>query len=865
MIDRVALLASRGGERQIQRELYEILAQARSEWKLTAAEPQEVIFVDEEVSWRILRRLSFDPDETGREADPLAISVSKKRSVRLHVPRCRACRRPLTREDRAAAVEVTGPTVDVACPAGHANQIALEDLFIWLRSGEAVCWKDRDEKFLSLEDPGASFFPPEFTVDRNSVSFYWPPSVLGIEDSDRRFLRLKFSQHRVREASLFGDALYRKLLVPGGVNAGFKGLPVRPEWHDAWLTHRAVKPEANTVWYESVRAAGIPFAFHLVFVPAAMDVEPGLAVAVYPKPMHAGWKPYRVFAAGAAANNVALRVPDGHERLAQVCDTEGWPGIVGVARQDGSSGVTWKTAGDWTAPPEQAATRPRVCLGIDFGTSNTVVYFQAKDRPEQLASSDNAVSLGDFERLVHWVSAVPERAPACSWLPEPPSVDQDRWLLPSALWAGPDAALQFIRWNAEPPQPGWQQLHGFKWDDGVESRRAQRIAYLRELLFHALPVVLERLSARRTSPALDIGFAYPLAFDYSKRRDFASLLGDLKSWLGASAGFAAETYTINESLASVRAAGAYNPNDLFLVADMGGRTLDIALFSYQADPVEQRNPRHLHQIGSIDFGGEIFVDALARRWGGAREESYWKLRDSITRGTAAAEHHQDATMATLLDRFQPMALEFLRVLLAAYCHADGNGRALRVLFVGNGWRLRELTAGGRDPAAVQREYFDNAVRQFEMSGVGLGETAIQGIANSKHWVACGALHAAKVDNSRELEHTEFPSRMPAGLSMAFAGQPLAWHELTGEGEGAWECADEAIVRTSPIDFDFESGPPPSQAWAAILGRIFRGTAARYPSAAVLRQSVLSKLYNRRLLKGPLALVVESHWKRLLCE
>jgi hypothetical protein len=260
---------------------------------------------------------------------------------------------------------------------------------------------------------------------------------------------------------------------------------------------------------------------------------------------------------------------------------------------------------------------------------------------------------------------------------------------------------------------------------------------------------------------------------------------------------------------------------------MGGRTLDIALFTYQLDPEGQTTPEFMHQIGSIDFGGEVFLHAVAQRraQGGGETEidrAYWKLRDSVTMGQAS--HVHDAVTANLLDRFQPMALEFLRVLLCAFRVNPEEQRAIRVFLVGNGWRLRDLLSGHQDPSQFTPDYLSRRVRDIGLAGVEFSSSMISGIANSKHWVACGALQAARTGGADELRGPAFPSRVAAGITVCFSGvngaaswEPILWHENVGEG--GWSCqGPDQGIHSQTVNFAYDSVPPPVAAWTRSFGR-----------------------------------------------
>src|SRR5262249_1421944 len=123
-----------------------------------------------------------------------------------------------------------------------------------------------------------------------------------------------------------------------------------------------------------------------------------------------------------------------------------------------------------------------------------------------------------------------------------------------------------------------------------------------------------------------LGFAFPLAFDYAARKGMHTLLAELREELALiAAPFGFEFYSIDESHACVKAFGRPNPEDTYLVADMGGGTMDLALFTGD----------EMQQIGSVQFAGEDYLRAFVRkkRPDEERQKQFkWELRDLIIEG-----------------------------------------------------------------------------------------------------------------------------------------------------------------------------------------------------------------------------------------
>jgi hypothetical protein len=636
-----------------------------------------------------------------------------------------------------------------------------------------------------------------------------------------------------------------------------------------------VQPQDSSLVYR-LKLRGWPFPIRLTYATNSVVRDDQVGFAIYPKPMHAGWRKYRLLTLGPRARAYRSWTPGANGYLPDVKDVTQWPRVVSLETEDGTAGASWRTE-DWAPAETTQAPAGRLCLGVDFGTSNTVLYFQTKGETSDLTSQKNAVAWSSFRQLLHWIHEPASELDAGWFLPASQTPQADPYLLPSALWHHRQRDLAFIRWSSSAPlMEGFEAEHGFKWDRDLQDLSRLRRSYLSELFFFALPAILERQRARGVPVGLDIGFAYPLAFSYSQRAAYRTMIDDLRSQLRNFAGLEAETFSINESLATVRARGAFNPGEICLVADMGGRTLDIALFTYQANAEMQICPEFMHQIGSIDFGGEIFLGAVAKRraqGGGAAEfeSAYWRLRDSVVTERASQIYGQDAAIGRLLDRFQPMALEFLRVLLCAFRANSGDSRPIRVFLTGNGWRLRDLRAGRQDPAQFSLGHFRRLLGEFGLANLELSSSHISGIQSSKHWVACGALQAVTTTGGDELTHGQpFPSRMAAGITIRFTGVNGAqsWPEISWKdpvGEGGWSCpGPSGGIDHQTVDFDYNSIPKPASGWSGHLDQAVPA-GRRFPAPETLRAALRKAFENGRFTKGPLTLVVENHWKGLLSE
>jgi hypothetical protein len=813
----------------------------------------------------LLRVIGFAAQTAPPAVDSIAVPVADRGDgERVYVPRCSLCRSPLTHEDQPAhAREVRDDVAYLQCANGHQQNLPIEKLFLWRRStgrgAQYVYWKDRRSAFPAVQEANVEW-PPVPDVRDQQLRFVWNPGHLDGE-AQRTALRLKFPDGaEIHGVSVRDDGLYRTLLVPGDA-AKHSGLPIRWEWRDAWVDREDVWCDAQSVHYRKVKLRGLPFAFHWPYTSAGLSLrlEQELFPGIYPKQMHANWKPYRVLALSRPRAEWVVRVKHERGSIKSARDTKGWPDWVAVEDASGTCGTSWRTELPTTTESTGSTTgQARVDIGIDFGTTSTVVYFSKSGRP--ISTRDSAVHLERLRESMHWLGPEPpaefHRDGWC--FPQPVGEEQDPCLIPSALWIG-GADEGYIRWAGRPPG-AWSSSHGFKWDESLQNRRAHRIRFLQEVLFFSLPFILVQLDNPQARPPLRLGFAYPLAFDSNQRSDFGNVLRQLGQWLQSDGGFEhPELFCLNESRAAVRACGRPDKGELFLVADMGGHTLDVSLFPY-TPPNEQES---YHQIGSLDFGGESYLHSVTDRnlERHQREEQYWRLRSTIVAGRIA-QHGEHTGMVNTLNRFHVMALEYLRVMLAAYLSTSSDSvQQVKVLLVGNGWRLRDLTAAGQPPETNFRDYFNRMVSLFEMTPVYLSHRKVHDVDSSKHWVAIGALKNAEEGGRNELDAANpYPDRLPAGKDITMGGDTFSWSDMVGvDGR---EFTDETRIQTEPCTCTFDSGPPAQERWSNQLEQAIPA-ASRFPEIDVLREWLFGCVWTVCLRKGPLQLILEKHWKRSL--
>lgn len=795
------------------------------------------------------------------------LSVAGERRIPLYKPRCRTCNEFLTQRDDYQPAAIGSGEVDFAvqCPNGHSNRIRLSDLMIWQRESEVVVWTDRTSPGVPS---AAEIYPPRAHIEGNIVVFGWSPAELGGE-RERRFLKLRFGQSLVEVG--FDDIKFRRLLVVGHPEA-FQGLPIRPEYRDAVARHVRHGWQDQTIRY-TLELRGWPFAFD--YVQATFQAEPDLVVGLYPD-FIPGWKRYRAFVVGRNHQSYCVWQRSGEQqtprKMPWCLERAGWPDWVAVVKEDDSSvGATI----DVPRSDVPFDTADNIVLGIDFGTTNSLVYCQSARDSESSQPEQHALKPSDFFDRAARILAGNKgavSAMAAGWFLPPTEYRNlpDPYIVPSAFFDGDEFAC--IRWSPSKPFDNSIAIHGFKWDTPTENFQSARRKYLRELLFLTVPVAIKTRGQGRPPNRLSLGWSFPLAFGYGARSNMRLVLGELADGMRDEMGLQVDNYVINESEANVRGLFRFlQPGETFLVADMGGGTLDLALFTLKATLPLGRRDFDIHQVGSIRFAGEVFLRCLIQRMERNLERYYWCFRDSIQDPNQPALLRGENRARELLGQFVMIAFEFLRTMYLAHCR--GSMPAVNLALVGNGWRLIEaLTAETAlaSPADMLREYYDGF-----RSWMQLPELKLQ-LGNDppefrKHYVAQGALRNAKDQFGPlgELESAGARSKLPAGrdVEFSFNDNPVTikWNDLVGEAKECRYDHAAAAMRGGRILMDMSSGPAKSDLWNRHWNEIF-APGLRPPDEGEMRQLLCDHVEGEPsacLRKGPLQLLMESWWLKCL--
>ncbi len=841
----------------------------------------------------VLRNYSW-----GHQVDPsrpvaeIELPINRGTGSKVYfIPYCE-CGKSLLQKRAAEPLVPPGDVVELTCAhCGLSSEIELADLLLWNRTehAQAVIWKQNQ----TLEAPPKGYPPEARITDGGDIEFEWEAALVA-GDKDLRFLRLRFPNYTVR-AKEVDEIFYSKLLVPGQLD-GYTGLPVRWEWLDGIPNIDEVKPAVNLpisqIVYRDIEVKGWPAKIRKVYAgDLQIEVDPELSVGVFPKPdsVCGEWQWFRVFLEGLHRERYRLSFDGEKELLPTLAESlAGCPEKIAVVRR------TSRDIGAIFLGKRRETKRGRegmVYLGIDFGTSNSLVYFVAENQVDrEVEPAKNAVRPADLAAEVGWIAGEPANFGTTigSFLPLGHDVEgrADPYIVPSALWQLDGWNL--IRWGASEPVEESRALTGFKWDrEGGADHMFERESFLSELFLVAVPSVLKRLGlSRLESVEVRVGMAFPLAFGMPGKQKMRTLLTRLEDQLRERTGLRVDFFSVNEAIACVDAFGAANKGETYLVADLGGATLDVALYTAQGP---RRKP-DLHQLGSIEFAGETFIEAFAATKEAdekRREMLAWQVRDAILAGECRERYGKQDAAQRVLGRFRSAAFEYLRTMIAAF-HKRQKTKTVKLVLAGNGWHLTDAF----DPNAsadmwktVYRRTYEGLVGRLGGENLELYMSPeMDALPSTKHFVVIGALRNATsssqrkqleiVDSSGE-DAAENQVRLPSGRGVRFSrvgttrrSKKLGWSILVGEGAKLEAFADHEL-KDAAIDFDFGDLPDADAGWVAYLLSSFgvaRLEDLPYPAEQRLRALILAGITgdpSAYLDKGPLQLILENTWAQSL--
>lgn len=836
-----------------------------------------------EVEVPLLQRLTWE--RTDGDLQPvvsvnLSVRSDLAGEIAQYVPYCAACGALLLQGRNAPAIEVGTAEVKIRCANPQCTspdqEVPLTLFGIWLRDGNtAVVWTPEQ-----IPPMPELMLPPPPTVAGSELEYEWNAASIGGE-SFRRFLRLRFRDRRIDVVQLM-SIFFTRLLVPGQFSS-FSGSAVRPEWSDALDATQPAEvralDEQTQVEFRNVAIHGWPLQFSRFYKALSLQRAPELAVGLFPDPsvVGPGWKWFRAFIDGAGSEQYRVACSDGMQVLGSFSSTEhGVPRSISVrSAADPAIGVSYIP--QRLQRDDEYGGTVTASMAFDFGTTNTVVYWQPPQRQQQRRLVPRAETHGlnprDLARQALWLAdnrAWREAESIASFLPGPlyRRNATDPYIVPSEVWRVGREGFHLVRWSTEDPDgKNRAPLGHFKWDSddvSVEGYTPTRLAYLRELTLQALPVVLAAFDPARVT-AVKLGFAFPLAFEHEARVQFRRMLDALAAEVARLTGLEVTAgSSINESKACVNAFGSFN-GETFLVADMGGGTLDVALFSY--DPDGTMRP---HQMGSLRYAGERCVEALAAHLN-IPEAS---LRDSIAVGDSAKKHGKH-TAERVVTQFTTIAFEFLRVMVAAFRkEPDRAEETINIVLIGNGWHLVEAFSSEvrvRGGKGVYREVYKDMVSALgDPQLVFYDRPPLTEFPSSKHLVVAGALQNVTAQSTTdELSESEIKlACLPAGRTIEFASGEVPWWSLVGEGIDLPEGLDVTSAAKARLHVRLDEMPPiPNTAWQQRLANSVgaKNGVFPYPTEGELQRELRSGLSGTpaKMKRGPLQVILELEWAQAL--
>ena len=841
-----------------------------------------------------LSKLSWGTLRQGTVAlEAIELPIHKGPGTKRHfVPHCTCGKSLLQRRESEPFVPSGDETIDVTCVhCGATNKIAFDDLLIWNRSSkaQAIVWK-QDQ---SLDVPALGY-PPEPKITGSDVIFEWD-SLLISGNKDIRFLKLRFPNYIVASRNI-ADVFYSKLLVPGSLREGLSCVPFQFEWIDSARDLESIEVEvrlpAREVVFRKIRVRGWASEIKKVYAgDLGLHIDPGLSVGVFPDPeaVVGDWRWFRIFLEGHHRDGYRLVLDGAQEIIPTLNETlSGLPEIVSVTRRPTPEvGVTFRDGGKTVKHGREGLAY----LGIDFGTSSSLVYFVGHDQVHQgIESAKHAVLPSKLASATKWLAGdgIAMGGTIAAFLPlDTDSKGRtDPYLIPSALWQLDH--WNFIRWSSDAPSAQSRPATGFKLDKvGGADHSRERESFLSELVLVSMPYILAKLGlSRLESVEVKIGMAFPLAIGTAGKRKMLDLLNALQSGLQQKTGLRFDFYSVNEAIACVDAFGAANKGETYLIADLGGATLDVALYTSQG---LARKP-DLHQLGSLEFAGETFVAAFAatKETDLDRQASFtWQVRDDILEGRSRTRYGSEDSAKRILGRFRAAVFEYLRTMVATF-HKTEPDKRIKLVLAGNGWHLSDAFDASTSAAtwkASYREIYSGMVERLANEHLELYlSPEMDALPSTKHFVVLGALRNASGDTRRRqlevgqnssTDERESRSRLPCGRTLVFSqvgdsggSLTMEWFQLVGEGAKLKEFSSLEL-RDAASNCELQELPGATKSWMSYLLASFgvsRPEDLPYPPQQRLREQILGELAGDPysfLGKGPLQLILESTWTNYL--
>jgi hypothetical protein len=781
------------------------------------------------VSVDLVTRYSILPAAGRGQTKTIHVEIFDRSGHRF-VPKCGQCESPLLNHQADQPIQCVGDHVQLTCRfCRRVTKVSLNHLMIAAPcSGRDrfVVWTNRDHAGdLPLQEP-----PPEAVLQGQTVTFQW--TVAEALDPNQRFLRL-FLEGPISTASI-NEIFYQRFLDLGELG---NAAPVRSEWIP-WISHwPEIQRTGPDIRFKDLRVEGLPQSINKVYGPTAQVQRPDMGVCVYPGDEWESWSDYRTFLTGEVQGFLLTGPEDavaGRISPALMFNNQA-PKVVAVQSEaPHDCGVALRR----DVHPRSRAMDSLLYLGCDFGTTSSVVAYYAAGEESEI------LTFADIHEAADWFAKpASEKGRSNAIFP---STGSHLTQIPSSVWSSHAMNWVGIRWSGlrNTLIAGCQARKDLKWSESADNK-ALRTSYLFELLFWSIPAVLRKAHSNTIPASLNLGVSYPLAFNFRQRNSFRESIETVQARCQEAFGITINYFSLSESDACVRTVGRPAPTDCFLVADLGGGSLDIAA-------VSGSNTGQPLPIGSFRYGGELCLEKLCH---GDRDR-YWALRDSLAQGQPDPLFSSDEAKE-LYYRHIPRALEILRVLVASM-QKNGVAGNIKLLLVGNGWRLLTLSSAGQDPTHVFANRYQELTDAFQLPSVSVWIDAAHD-TDPKHTVAHGAAMNARQGQKNALRGPS-PDEgvLPAGRTVHVSDRIIEWWELVGLA-GLQLNMPEEDLRNSIGRIGLEVEPAPSTTWSAYLRRALPET---QPTEESIRQVLATSIQGSRIVTGPLQAIVEKSWSQL---
>lgn len=460
-----------------------------------------------------------------------------------------------------------------------------------------------------------------------------------------------------------------------------------------------------------------------------------------------------------------------------------------------------------------ARTGEMEVLSLDFGTSNTAVGFKKKGDTGEGAVVDFTDHASDRFRLDLNKSDI---AMYAGFLP---TFGVGKALfLPSELYGDLTQATTFLttpsKLSLTIPHSNLRadkiagagrhdRAENFKW---VASEGFDRVSLVRAYLKLAMLLVMAELRSFSTVERLVV--TYPAAFDFIRLQEYVdiirkSIIPFLKENLGVSVN---HLYFVNEAVAAAYHHSMSDDKD-YLILDLGGGTLDIALFT------KKGAERDIRIVDSVRFACRDLITVLGDKKfypvsrntppelnteDPANNLSSIKLgqrfRNNKVKETLILNKKEDEGRQILLLAFFEGIFHLVRKLIYSYDQTE----VPQIVFAGNGWGLVRGIRGVSGliwqemMSIIQREHTITGDSRIFENGFPLTVThnLQYDEANAKHVVSLGALRVKDTLLDRDpLQGTASPVKTILGFDVKIDGVSRSWRDSVPRLGASVDCSD----------------------------------------------------------------------------